>query len=257
MSDAPLSPLARRAAELQEHFHSPFNFDGFNTKPPHVQRRFQRRLRLLPIPADLSGKTVLDVGAWDGYFSFEFERRGAKRVLAVDAWSGPHSLDAFLLAREAMNSKVEYQRLDAHYLSPEAIGTFDIVFCAGVLYHLPHPLLGLERIRSLTGNELILETSSLIPAFHESTPLITFFPGDAEASKFEWNHGGFPTRDWVSHALTAAGFARHEFTYTLLVEAPEEACGAHHEQAEVWPADRSGVCEQGRARIVIGEERVR
>jgi len=72
----------------------------------------------------------------------------------------------------------------------------------------------LERIRSVTGSELILETSSLIPALHEGTPLITFFPGDAEASKFDWHHGGFPTRAWVSAALTAAGFARHEFTYT-------------------------------------------
>jgi hypothetical protein len=59
-----------------------------------------------------------------------------------------------------------------------------------------------------------LETSSLIPAFHEWTPLITFFPGDADASKFEWHHGGFPTRAWVAAALTAAGFSRHEFTYS-------------------------------------------
>jgi tRNA (mo5U34)-methyltransferase len=94
MSDVPRSSLARRAAELRDHFHSPFDFDGFNTKPPHVQRRFQRRLRLLPIPADLSGKTVLDVGAWDGFFSFEFERRCAKRVLAIDAWGG-RGLDVF------------------------------------------------------------------------------------------------------------------------------------------------------------------
>jgi hypothetical protein len=74
--------------------------------------------------------------------------------------------------------------------------------------------LGLERMRSVTRHELILETSSLIPAFHEWTPLITFFPGDADASKFEWHHGGFPTRAWVSAALTAVGFARHEITYT-------------------------------------------
>ncbi|MBI3117610.1 MAG: methyltransferase type 11, partial [Candidatus Hydrogenedentes bacterium] len=32
----------------------------------------------------LAGKTVLDVGAWDGFFSFEAERRGAARVLATD-----------------------------------------------------------------------------------------------------------------------------------------------------------------------------
>ena len=38
-----------------------------------------------PFSEDLSGETVLDVGAWDGFFSFECERRGAKRVLATDS----------------------------------------------------------------------------------------------------------------------------------------------------------------------------
>ena len=43
------------------------------------------------IPEDLRGKSVLDIGAWDGFFSFEAERRGASRVVAVDSycWSGP------------------------------------------------------------------------------------------------------------------------------------------------------------------------
>jgi hypothetical protein len=61
---------------------------------------------------------------------------------------------------------------------------------------------------------LPLETSSLIPACHEWVPLMTFFPGDADASKFEWHHGGVPTRVWLSAALTAAGFTSHEFIYT-------------------------------------------
>jgi hypothetical protein len=65
-----------------------------------------------------TGKTVLDVGAWDGFFSFEFERRGAKRVLAVDTWTGPHALDTFLLARERFGSKVEHERVDVHDISP-------------------------------------------------------------------------------------------------------------------------------------------
>jgi hypothetical protein len=79
--------------------------------------------------------------------------------------------------------------------------TFDLVFCAGVLYNLRHPLLGLERLRSVTRGMMILETSPLIPACHEWVPLMTFFPGDADASKFEWRHGGFPTQAWVSDAL--------------------------------------------------------
>src|SRR3954466_11917283 len=48
------------------------------------------KLKKLRMPQDLSGMSVLDIGAWDGFFSFEAERRGAKRVLAVDSfcWNG-------------------------------------------------------------------------------------------------------------------------------------------------------------------------
>ena len=221
LSPTSIDDFRKRFEELRGHFHSPFDFGhGMRTRPIHVQRRFDRRLRLLQIPADLTGKTVLDIGAWDGYFSFEFERRGAKRVLAIDsyAWSPrpqgfPRGLECFLLAREFLNSKVEYQRLDLHDLEPAAIGTFDLVFCAGVLYHMRHPLLGLEKIRSVTAGQLILETHQLIPAVHERIPLIRFFPGDEEWSRTP-SPGGFPTRAWVADALTAAGFARHEFVYS-------------------------------------------
>ncbi|HEY8641609.1 MAG TPA: TIGR04290 family methyltransferase, partial [Candidatus Dormibacteraeota bacterium] len=49
------------------------------------------KLRTLGLPDRLDGLSVLDVGAWDGFFSFEAERRGAARVLATDdfCWSGP------------------------------------------------------------------------------------------------------------------------------------------------------------------------
>jgi tRNA (mo5U34)-methyltransferase len=208
--------LRKRVHELRGRFHSPLDFgDGIVTRPWHVQRRFRRRLRLLRIPDDLSGKTVLDIGAWDGYFSFEFERRGAKRVLAIDTYAWDHgALDCFLLARDHFKSRVEHRRMDVHDLNPEAVGRFDLVFCAGVLYHMRNPLIGLERIRSVTAGRLILETHALIPAAHEWVPLITFFPGDEDATKFAWHHGGYPTRAWVVDALRAAGFARSEVVYT-------------------------------------------
>ena len=207
------SSLQERVRELRHKFHSPFDFgDGVTTKPWYVKRRFARRLSLLKLP-DVTGKTVLDIGAWDGYFSFEFERRGARRVLAIDVWD-EGALQAFLLAREQFNSKVEYRRLDAHKLSPDLIGTFDVVFCAGLLYHLRHPLYGLERIRSVTAGQLILETASLIPAVHEWVPQITFFPGDGDPGKYSWHHGGFPTRQWVIDALHTVGFSRTEVIYT-------------------------------------------
>lgn len=207
--------LRSKVLGLREHFHSPIDFgDGIVSKPWHVQRRFRRRLRLLEIPADLTGMSVLDIGAWDGYFSFEFEKRGAKRIVAIDTWDGELEFQSFLLARERLRSQIEYQRIDVHDISPERIGMFDLVFCAGVLYHLRHPLAALEKIRSVTAHQLIMETNSLIPAQHEWVPMITFFPGDIDAHKFSWHHGGFPTKAWLLAALTAAGFNRHKIVYT-------------------------------------------
>ncbi len=210
----PLSPsqLKLRLDNLQGEFHSPIDFGmGFVTKGPRVQRRFSRRLRLMDIPQDLRGKTILDIGAWDGYFSFEFERRGAKRVLAIDAWNG-RGLECFLLGHEHFNSKVEYLKLDAHDIDRDKLGAFDFVFCAGLLYHLRHPMLVLQKIRSVCTERLILETNSLIPAVHESTPLITFFPGD-DFDTHGRHPGAFPTEAWVSDAMHLAGFARHKIVY--------------------------------------------
>src|SRR5688500_12377798 len=102
------------------------------------------RLIQLGLPASLAGKTVLDVGAWDGFFSFEAERRGAARVVAADHYSwhgtGWGTKAGFELARAALGSRVEDLDVDVMDLSPERAGTFDVVFFLGVLYHLPNPL---------------------------------------------------------------------------------------------------------------------
>ena len=197
-------------------FASPFDFggDGKNTKPWHVQRRFRRRMRLVQIPEDLTGKTVLDMGSWDGFWAFECERRGAKRVLAIDNWVSERHYRTFLYARDRLGSKIDHLRMDAHEVSPETTGKFDLVLCFGLLYHLRHPLLALEKIRSVTLDRLILETNSLIPAVHEQIPMITFFPGDETSSSLFHYEGGFPTRAWLASALHSAGFARYEFIYS-------------------------------------------
>ena len=57
---------------------------------------------------DFTGKSVLDIGCWDGYWSFYAERRGAREVLAADDetqnWGGPAGL---MLARELFGSSIE------------------------------------------------------------------------------------------------------------------------------------------------------
>ena len=90
-----------------------------------------QRLAEIRMPEDLTGRTVLDVGAWDGFFSFEAERRGASRVLATDSfcWDGGGwgTKAGFDLARRARQPNVEDKWIEVLDLSPETVGVFDVV----------------------------------------------------------------------------------------------------------------------------------
>ncbi len=169
------------------------------------------RLARVHLPEDLSGKTVLDIGAWDGFFSFEAERRRASRVVACDyyAWHGMgwgtgRGKDGFELARTALNSRVEDVALDVMDLSPEKIGTFDVVFFLGVLYHLPNPLLALERVASVSSGLLILETG--VDMVGIGRPAAAFYP-DRELNNDPTNWWG-PNHAAVQGILTSVGFSR-------------------------------------------------
>jgi tRNA (mo5U34)-methyltransferase len=135
----------------------------------------------LGLPPRLDGLSVLDVGAWDGFFSFEAERRGARRVLATDSfrWDGGGgwgSKGGFELARRTLGSRIEDKHIDVLDLSPEAVGVFDLVLFLGVLYHMRHPLLALERVASVTGRQLILETH--VDMLHGRRPACAFYAED-------------------------------------------------------------------------------
>ncbi len=124
-------------------------------------------LSTLHLPQSLAGKSVLDIGAWDGYYSFDAARRGAARVLATDSfvWQGRWGQGGFLLAREALGLEkvVEDRFIDVMELSPEALGgAFDVVLFLGVLYHLKDPLDALERVASVCRELLVVETETAL-----------------------------------------------------------------------------------------------
>jgi len=160
------------------------------------------------IPDDFTGKTVLDIGAWDGFYSFEAERRGAKRVLATDSfsWSGQGwgSKQGFELARKILHSKVEDLNIDVMDLSPEKVGMFDVVLFLGVLYHLKHPMMALEKVFSVTKELLILDTH--VDLLGSKRPAIAFYPG-SEVNRDETNWSG-PNPAAVLAMLKTAGFSR-------------------------------------------------
>ena len=164
------------------------------------------RLARLDLPASLQGLTVLDVGAWDGFFSFECERRGAARVVATDyySWhgSGWGAKAGFELAREALGSRVEDVDVDVMDIAPGQLGTFDLVLFLGVLYHLRHPLLAIEKIAAITRGTLILET--VVDLVGLGRPAMAFYP-DRELNADPTNWWG-PNQEAVVGMLKSAGF---------------------------------------------------
>jgi tRNA (mo5U34)-methyltransferase len=174
------------------------------------------RLDVLSLP-DLRGKSVLDIGAWDGFFSFEAERRGARRVLATDSycWSGEGwgTKDGFDTARRIMRSTVEDHEIDVMDLSPDAIGTFDVVLFIGVLYHMRHPLMALERVSSVTSGQLVLDTHTAMNDV--DFPAMRFYPTNELNDDYtNWFGINAPA---VEAMLRDVGFTRTERIHPELI----------------------------------------
>jgi tRNA (mo5U34)-methyltransferase len=191
----------RAAVDEVTWFHTMNLGDGVRTPGIYDPARTLARLGL---PERLDGRRVLDVGAWDGFYSFEMERRGAE-VLATDhfSWSGDGwgTQAGFLLARAALGSQVRDLDIDPTDLTPEAVGgPHDVVLFLGVLYHLRDPLLVLDRLRGVTapGGLLVLETE--MGMLTTRRPAAAFYPGT------ELNDD--PTNWWAPNVPALAGMLR-------------------------------------------------
>lgn len=190
---------------------------------------------------DLRGKNILDVGAGDGFFSFEFEKRGAK-VTALDIPSqrdrdnvkigvqGNYSKEAlhrgrrsvefkakFDIAKKSLNSKVERIEMDLYEMTKESIGLFDIVFCGDVLLHLTDPLRALARIRNVCKEVSIISTPiySTLSVHHPLQKLAILSLRNISLSYFmgATGHGAFwiPTRRCLGDMIIGAGFKRERW----------------------------------------------
>jgi tRNA (mo5U34)-methyltransferase len=178
------------------------DFSG-SSGPMQWWHHFEQLLALnLP---DLTGKTVLDVGARDGYFSFAAERFGASRVLAIDRanWNRPGGKRSFERLRKALASHVEDLEVDVLDISPETVGRFDVVLFLGMLLHVRDPLLALERLASVSKELLVVET--LVDMSFLRSPAAAFYPSEPRREKSSW---WGPNRAAVLGMLESVGFAR-------------------------------------------------
>jgi tRNA (mo5U34)-methyltransferase len=184
--------IAHRVHELGEWFHN-IDLCGVQTAPDHFLgdypavkwRRFAAAL-----PADLSGRTVLDIGCNAGFYAIEMKRRGAARVVGIDA-------DQDYLNQARFAAEVIGVEIELHELSVYDVGTlgerFDIVLFLGVLYHLRHPLLALDLIHEHVARDLLVFQS-----MQRGSNAIEPLEGDYPFTEVEvFDRPGFPKLHFI------------------------------------------------------------
>jgi tRNA (mo5U34)-methyltransferase len=213
--------LRARIDALAPWFHN-INLGGIWTAPDHFLgdypgRKFQRFAHALP--ADLTGKSVLDIGCNAGFYSIEMKRRGAARVLGID-WDDRYLGQARLAAEALAFEDVEFAKMSVYDVG--SLGErFDVVIFMGVLYHLRHPLLALDLIREHVADDLLIfqsltrgakDVADIAPDYDFNEPDAFDEPGYPKLHFVErefahdWTNWWVPNRAANEAMLRAAGF---------------------------------------------------
>ncbi|HEY8548671.1 MAG TPA: TIGR04290 family methyltransferase [Vicinamibacterales bacterium] len=215
-----MEEIASAVERLGPWFHN-LRLDGVETAPRHFLGDYPATFFARfahAIPRDLRGWTVLDVGCNGGFYSIEMKRRGAARVLGIDA--EPLYVRQARYAADRLGVDVEVQTrsvFDVHRLG----GPFDLVLFMGVLYHLRYPLLALDLLRRYAVGRLLVfqsmqrgspEVTPVAPdyAFEDRSPFeaagyprLHFVEGAYAHDRSNW---WIPNRACVEAMLRSAGF---------------------------------------------------
>jgi hypothetical protein len=152
------------------------------------------------------GASFADIGAmWnvEGAIAFAAHAAGATRVTALDVMPPTPDIE---------RSPIRFVQGDLHDPDVMAqVGEHDVVWCSGVLYHAPHPLLTLERLRGITARTLLLATEVLplpgrFAAFAPHPRMHPARPEPFDRSKGYGNWFWLPTPAAVRAMLDATGF---------------------------------------------------
>lgn len=236
-------PRPQRALQDITWFHSIDLGGGVITPGMKSAEQLALETQWLALPSSLAGKSVLDIGAWDGYFSFEAERRGAARVVSLDhyVWStNQRAFDVYHAAEKAagrlpaspdeapgvwdpltlpgragfdyahrrLGSAAEPVVGDFMTMDLDRLGTFDITLFLGVLYHLKDPFAALRRLRQVTGGVAVIETASVVlPGWAEDNLWLFLESTELNDDPSNW---WAPSSAGLVAACRAAGFRHAE-----------------------------------------------
>jgi CTP:molybdopterin cytidylyltransferase MocA len=199
---------------------------------------------LYGLPPDLHGKSVLDVGAASGFFTFELEGRGGA-VTATDlpTWRahdfGAHYQpelaaeqadeylhEPFLFAHHARGSQASRKLTSIYDISPETTGVFDLVFCGSVLIHLTDPATALRRLQSVTREAAIIST--VVYPLEIAEP-VAMFTGHLRGDTW-WA----PNRAGFEALVRSAGFAGWEWYSEFSLDYADGTPGPYHAVIRAW-----------------------
>jgi len=160
------------------------------------------------LPDDLSGKTFIDVGCWEGHICVEAMKRNAAVVLGLDYCTSPD------LRRNLEKFGFSFIQLDILSEKVLELPEFDVVHCAGVLYHVENPLSFLFRLRKLCHPDgwLYVETACYVP--ETNLPVMLFHPDNSrDDNPSNW---WSPNEQCLHEMLRAVGFSEIEVTFKNL-----------------------------------------
>ena len=243
MSVAQLSPeeIQAKIQALGPWFHN-IDLAGVRTAPDHFLGNYPAdkwQCFAHAIPADLTGRSVLDIGCNGGFYALEMKRRGAARVLGID-------FDADYLAQARFAAEISGLDIEFAQLSVYDVGAigerFDVVLFMGVLYHLRHPLFALDLIHEHVANDLFV-FQSMQRGSTDIEPVEKDYdfwqtshfdqPGYPKLHFIEHSYADDPTNWWAPNSacveamLRSAGFA-------LLVHPEQEVYVCRRTEAPKW-----------------------
>jgi SAM-dependent methyltransferase len=141
-------------------------FFDFLGKDPRYRRnsrnRLNKRHRFLvePYRADLAGSSVLDIGAYDGRWSYALSEAGAREVVGVEAREESTALFASY-PPGPIKDRVRFVQGDVQDVLPRMIAdgtTFDVVALFGFFYHVMDHYTLLKQISQLGPRLVIIDS---------------------------------------------------------------------------------------------------
>jgi tRNA (mo5U34)-methyltransferase len=209
---------AGAAPHLAPWFHNLHLPGGRRTAPDHPLGDFPafKWREIAPhLPEDLRGRRALDIGCNAGFYSFELARRGAD-VLAVDVDEHYLRQARWAAVELGLQERIEFRACGVYDLATLDAEAFDVVLFLGVLYHLRHPLLGLEAVAGVTGDLLVVQTLTMPGEERVQAPTDMSIddrdellrPGWPAMAFVEHELAGDPTNWWAPNAACVEAMLR-------------------------------------------------